>query len=101
PSSHRRRAVSRVRRWGQAALEDGQSRTLVVEGAVGVGKTPFLRELGLVLNLEGYRVLRLRCTNQPGSPIPSLLKAAQALAPDPFAAQPPSTLLLAPRAGPA
>ncbi len=89
--SHRARAIAKVRRWTAAGRESPDRRALVIEGPVGVGKTPFVREVGMLLNLEGYRVLRLRCTSEPGAPLAALTAIAHAIAPNTFTQVTPNT----------
>jgi tetratricopeptide (TPR) repeat protein len=82
--SHRPRVVNQARRWAAQTAEEKRGCVCAVEGGIGVGKTPFLRELSMRLNLDGMRVVRVRTTREPGSPIIELLKAARAIAPDVF-----------------
>lgn len=77
--SHRRGLARRLRQVARAVVAGRRGCAVVVTGPIGVGKTPFLREAGLHLNLLGMRVMQLRTNNEPASPLPALRKAASEL----------------------
>ena len=79
--SHRGKMMSTLAACAKRALDERRGATIAIEGAVGTGKTPVLRELALRLNLLGFRVVQPRPAAGSGSRLPALIKAAQALDP--------------------
>lgn len=75
--SHRLSLVRTVRERARQVAKGGHGRMLLIEGQRGIGKTPFLREIAMRLNLDGMRVLRTKTTSRPGSPIPFLADLAK------------------------
>ncbi len=73
-SCHRPTLVRAISRLAQEVASDGAGRVAVLEGPVGVGKTPVLREIGVKLALSGYRLVHLPVTREPASPAPRLLR---------------------------
>jgi len=75
--SHRSRLLERSRRLTKNLQQEGRGGLVLVDGPIGIGKTPFMRELGMTLSLDGFRILRFRATKEPGSPILEILEAAR------------------------
>jgi len=78
-TAHRPRLLRKLRTLAREARENSHGRMAVLEGNIGVGKTPLLRELSMTLSLDGFRVVRLRATHRPGSPVRALMRIARAL----------------------
>ena len=97
--SHRTRLLNKVRRLASRVREDACGTSLLVDGTTGVGKSPFLREVVTILCLDGFRVARFRTTNDAGSPIPALLRAAHAMRPDALTPQAPEMALISSSSG--
>ncbi|MEE8409856.1 MAG: tetratricopeptide repeat protein [Myxococcota bacterium] len=97
--SHRTRSINKVRRWAKSVTNEGQGCVCVLDGSVGVGKTPFMRELSMTLNLDGLRVVRVRSTKEPGSPVAELLEVARSMYPESSSPQLPSLRVLDPSGG--
>lgn len=80
--SHRSSVVSRLRRIAAATAASGRGGVWFIEAPVGLGKTPLLRELAMVLDLVGVRTLSFGATSSPASPLSELVRAAVVLAPE-------------------
>ncbi len=76
--SHRTALVKRVMKEASRCMR-GAGSLMALDGPAGIGKTPLLRELAMRLNLRGLRVLQLRTGVEPGAPLATLQRAAQAL----------------------
>jgi len=81
-ASHRSSVVSRLRRIAAATAASGRGGVWFIEAPVGLGKTPLLRELAMVLDLAGVRTLSFSATSSPASPLSELVRAASVLAPE-------------------
>jgi tetratricopeptide (TPR) repeat protein len=99
--SHRARFVKKVRKLAATVKDDERGQSLLIDGTTGVGKSPFLREVATLLCIDGFRVARFRTTNDAGSPIPAMLRAARAMRPDVFTPQAPVAALISSSSGPA
>lgn len=79
---HRPTLIRSVTRLAREVASDGAGRAVVLEGPVGVGKTPVLREIGVNLALSGFRLVHLPVTREPASPATRLLRLLARLGED-------------------
>lgn len=79
--AHRPHAISKLRKVARRVAK-GEGATVIVEGAMGAGKTPLLREFGVWLNRRGFRVAHMRVSTETGAPVPRLLRIVRAFGED-------------------
>jgi tetratricopeptide (TPR) repeat protein len=80
--SHRPAELETLLMWAQDRKDKRGTSLCVVDGPTGMGKTPFIREAGVQLNLAGFRVIYLSSSDEPGAPLSALLSIPKVAFPE-------------------